>query len=153
MYDELGLGINIYLKQIKFLVVLLMLCSILSIPTFYLFWMGNRQNSTPDTDIQSFSLNSLRVLLSSLSLANLSEKQKDQIMLPIDGSVQTVRLDCFTAQISELAFYGVATPDSFSVTGRDKSYQCERKKQDFFDKFCKGEQMCNLNVDMGKRAL
>ena len=74
-------------------------------------------------------------------------------MLPINGSVQTVRLDCFTAQISELAFYGVATPDSFSVTGRDKSNQCEREKQDFFDKFCKGKQLCNLNIDTGKRAL
>lgn len=74
-------------------------------------------------------------------------------MLPIDGTVQTVSLDCFTAQIAELPFYGVATPDSFSVTGRDSTLTCEREKQDFFNKFCKGQRQCNLNVDLGKRAL
>lgn len=38
--DELGLGISIYFKQLKALLLMLFVCFLLSIPSMVLFWNG-----------------------------------------------------------------------------------------------------------------
>ena len=39
--DELGLGLTIFFKQLKWLSFFLIVCTILSIPSYILFWSGN----------------------------------------------------------------------------------------------------------------
>ena len=39
--DELGLGLTIFFKQLKWLTFFLAICTILSIPSYILFWSGN----------------------------------------------------------------------------------------------------------------
>jgi hypothetical protein len=39
--EELGLGMSIYFKQLKFMSILFLLFSLFSIPAFWLFYSGN----------------------------------------------------------------------------------------------------------------
>ena len=39
--QELGLGISIYFKQLKNLILVLLICTVLSLPSFYLYSVGN----------------------------------------------------------------------------------------------------------------
>lgn len=44
--DELGLGISIYFKQLKALVIMMTVCSLLSIPSLVLFWNGDYNDAS-----------------------------------------------------------------------------------------------------------
>ena len=68
---ELGTGVSIYFKQMKNLIILLFICTLLSMPAYVLFYSGRTLNN-PDTQVegQGFEFDSF---LGSLSLANIGE--------------------------------------------------------------------------------
>jgi hypothetical protein len=51
--EELGLGITLYFKTLKQLVIFMILCTILSIPSFAFYWTG-RQGTTVWKDSKVF---------------------------------------------------------------------------------------------------
>lgn len=67
----MGAGVSIYFKQLKNLIVMLLLCTLLSTPAFVLFWSGKSLNN-PDTQIdgENYSFNTY---IAALSLANLGD--------------------------------------------------------------------------------
>ena len=68
--ENLGVGVSIYFKQLKNLIILMCICTLLSMPAFVLFWSGRSLNN-PDTQEGSMTLD---IFIASLSLANLGEK-------------------------------------------------------------------------------
>ena len=65
--EELGIGISIYFKQLKCLVFMLLVCTILSIPSYVMFWYGEAQFSNGIQASKSF--------FASLTLGNLGQSQ------------------------------------------------------------------------------
>lgn len=51
--EELGLGITLYFKTIKQLILFFLVCTVLSLPSFAFFWTG-RQGSTVWKDSKVF---------------------------------------------------------------------------------------------------
>ena len=68
----MGVGVSIYFKQLKNLIMSLIVCTLLSLPAYTLFWSGNTINN-PDTHIEGSTL-SLAKYIASLSLANIGER-------------------------------------------------------------------------------
>ena len=64
--DELGLGMSIYFKQLKNLILMLLVCTILSIPSYVLFWSG-----TPSAN--KFAIEDPKVFFSTFTLGNLGQ--------------------------------------------------------------------------------
>ena len=62
--DELGLGISIYFKQLKALVIMLSVCVLLSIPSMILFYHGS-YNVTTD------GFRDTKSMFASLTLGNI----------------------------------------------------------------------------------
>ena len=60
--------------------ILNLICTVLSIPSYILFWRGKVINN-PQTNPGLLNFNEL---ISSLSLANLGDTEKDLIMLDLD---------------------------------------------------------------------
>ena len=64
--DELGLGMSIYFKQLKNLVLMLAICTILSLPSYVLFWSGDPSNN-------KFSIEDPKAFFSTFTLGNLGQ--------------------------------------------------------------------------------
>ena len=64
--DELGLGMSIYFKQLKNLTLMLIICTLLSLPAYVLYWSGNRSNN-------SFSIEDPKAFFSTFTLGNLGQ--------------------------------------------------------------------------------
>lgn len=67
---ELGVGVSVYFKQLKNLVVILLICTILSMPAYVLFYSGHSLNNPDLKQDSSFDLNTS---LAAISLANLGQ--------------------------------------------------------------------------------
>lgn len=65
----MGVGVSIYFKQLKNLIVITFLCTLFSMPAFILFWSGNLLNN-PDTTVDGINFNTF---IASISLANLGD--------------------------------------------------------------------------------
>ena len=97
--DELGLGISIYFKQLKALVIMLIGCLLLSIPSFILFWHGS-YNELSDT----------KSLLASTTLGNLGQRSYFQCKsTSLDQMKTTVDLYCPFGDISSIAAFGTGS--------------------------------------------
>ena len=60
-YQKLGLGVNIYLKQLKSLVCLFFICSLISVPSFILYYYGGDTTTVKDS----------KTLFSTFTLGNI----------------------------------------------------------------------------------
>jgi hypothetical protein len=81
--EELGLGITLYFKTLKQLVIFMILCTLLSIPSFAFYWTG-RQGSNVWKDS--------KVFFSTFTLGNLGQSSNactkedfNQSLLPWNG--------------------------------------------------------------------
>ena len=94
---ELGVGVSLYFKQLKNLVIILFLCTMFSMPAYLLFWSGEVINNpyTPEAG-QGLSFNGY---LASLSLANLGEKSSRNLKLSLKKTLGAQKLDFATQQV------------------------------------------------------
>ena len=142
---ELGVGVSIYFKQLKNLMMIFFLCTILSVPAFILFWSGRHLNN-PDTSTDSgFRLNTF---IASLSLANLGQKSINLDQLDLKENDSIVEMFCETGIIGKISAYGIAqkletsTVDYFADTycGLDIT----RTNREPFNNDCLGKQFCSI---------
>ena len=98
--DELGLGISIYFKQLKALVIMLVVCTLLSIPSLILFYSGGYN------DI-SEGLRDTKSLFAAFTLGNIGQRSSIQCRsLPLSQLKTSVDLYCNFGEISALAAFG-----------------------------------------------
>ena len=111
--DELGIGISIYFKQLKALVIMLVVCTLLSIPSFVLFWHGSYN------DI-SEGMRDTKSLLASVTLGNLGQRSYFQCKsYSLEQMRTTVDLYCPFGDISSIAAFG---------TGSKSENRCNQNK-------------------------
>ena len=94
------------------MVIILLLCTLLSMPAYILFWSGNVINNPDRKGDNNFDLNSS---LATISLANLGEKSQMVLEIPLSNPNKTqhsLDLFCDQASIGPIDFqkYGVALP-------------------------------------------
>ncbi|CDW91797.1 UNKNOWN [Stylonychia lemnae] len=136
---ELGVGISVYFKMLKFFMVLMLWFAFLSIPSYFLYYTGN------ETEEKS---NSIKFFLSAFSLGNI-------------GQQVNVRLFCSYGSLDDLKIYGLGknktkcpkdTFDVLNVDGQCNSdtmnYQYQRKVNDRFQSDCHGEKSCNFTISI-----
>ena len=82
---ELGVGVSVYFKQLKNLIIILLLCTLLSMPAYNLFWSGRVINNPDRTTNQGFNLNTG---LAAISLANIGEKSTMELELNLNRKEQ-----------------------------------------------------------------
>jgi len=100
--EELGLGISIYFKQLKALVIMLFVCVLLSIPSFILFTNGGYNDTT-----EGFT-----EVFAALTLGNIGQSSSLHCnSLPLDQMRTEVNLFCTFGEISALAAFGTGTKD------------------------------------------
>lgn len=66
----MGVGVSIYFKSLKNLVVILTIATMLSAPAYLLFWSGRTLNNPDKSAEESLSFSKF---IASLSLANIGE--------------------------------------------------------------------------------
>ena len=62
--DELGLGISLYFKQLKFFIMMMFVCTLLSLPAYLFYWSVNKSESSliyedPKSFFSTFTLGNL----------------------------------------------------------------------------------------------
>ena len=78
----MGVGVSVYFKMLKNLTIITILCTLLSVPAYVLFWSGRSLNNPDSKDQeQAFQLNTY---IASLSLANLGEASYNILELPVN---------------------------------------------------------------------
>ena len=77
MGEELGVGVSIYFKLLKNMVFINLLFTILSIPSYILFWHSNDLN---ERSAEGLNFNES---LAALTLANLGESSSESIKLGV----------------------------------------------------------------------
>lgn len=68
--EELGLGINIYFKQLKALIIMLSVCCVLSIPSFVLFWHGSYNN------VSEGAIRDTKSIMAAMTLGNVGYRSE-----------------------------------------------------------------------------
>lgn len=106
---NLGVGIGIYFKQLKTLMCMLMVCTILSVPAFVLFWSGQSQGSK-STSSQDLTFSDF---ILGLSLGNLGEQAINTVQLDFADWRQKVELFCETGVIGKINRHGIAMIERF----------------------------------------
>ena len=96
----MGVGVSIYFKQLKNLIVILVLCTLLSLSAYTLFWSGYTINN-PDTQVEGSTL-SVDKLIASLSLANIGERLIKYNELSLSNERQSAELFCETGAIGKI---------------------------------------------------
>ena len=66
----MGVGVSIYFKSLKNMIIILLLCTLFSAPAYVLFWSGFTLNNPNTTADETFSFPNF---IASLSLANIGE--------------------------------------------------------------------------------
>ena len=86
--------------------MIMLACTMLSIPAYVLFWSGRSLNNpdTADQD-QQFHLNTF---IASLSLANLGEKSYNIMEFPLDKDRVPFKMFCLTGKIGRIQDHGIA---------------------------------------------
>lgn len=102
---HLGVGISVYFKLLKFLTILFLWFTFLSIPSYVFYYSGSEQGS---------SHSGFEFALSALSLGNLGHSQAacNYGALRNDTQVAQVYLDCPYGKISNLLQFGLSIPDT-----------------------------------------
>lgn len=91
---------SIYFKQLKALVIMLTVCSLLSIPSLVLFWNGNYNDTTE-------GFRDSKSLFAAFTLGNIGQRSALQCKsLPIDQMRTSVDLYCSFGEIYSLAAFG-----------------------------------------------
>lgn len=62
--ENLGIGVSIYFKQVKSLICMLFVCTLLSLPSYYIFWSARSHDNPAD---------GFNELILALSLGSLGE--------------------------------------------------------------------------------
>ena len=145
--EELGLGISIYFKQLKSLVIMLTVCFLLSIPSLIFFAEGGYNDA-------SDGFRDPKSVFAILTLGNIGQRSSLQCKsLPLNSLRTEVDLFCSFGEISALAAFG---------TGSKNANQCKQNKmkkpniapacdmrpqikEDFKEK-CIGEKNCKFSV-------
>ncbi len=92
--------------MLKNLTVITILCTLLSVPAYVLFWSGRSLNNPDSKDQeQAFQLNTY---IASLSLANLGEASFNILELPLDRETAIVKMFCETGVIGRLSSHRIA---------------------------------------------
>ena len=66
----MGVGVSIYFKSLKNMIIILFICTMLSMPGYLLFHSGRVLNNPDKTVDESFNF---PIFIASLSLANIGE--------------------------------------------------------------------------------
>ena len=151
---ELGVGVSVYFKQLKNLVVILLLCTLLSLPAYMLFWSGRLINNPDRTVDQGFSINTG---LAAISLANLGEKSSMLLALNPKLASQQVEMYCETGAIGAVTEHGVALPfenseeaEYFGDTYCDIAV--ENRNALAFQRECAGKGHCEMDWQLPAQA-
>jgi len=115
----MGVGVSIYFKSLKNMVVILLICTLLSLPAYLLFWSGRTLNNPDKSADESLSFTTM---IASLSLANIGEisvnlnqlnlyktnlNKTDTLEL---AQVKKFSMFCETGLIGEIEDHGIALP-------------------------------------------
>ena len=105
--DELGLGISIYFKQLKALVIMLSVCVLLSIPSCILFYHGSY-------NVTSEGFRDTKSMFASLTLGNIGHLTSSQCRaFDLDKLEPEVVLECTRGgEISALTAFGTGPKES-----------------------------------------
>ena len=103
---ELGVGVSIYFKTMKNLIAILLICTMLSMPAYILFYSGRTLNN-PDTQIegQGFEFDSF---LGSISLANIGEISTQENIFDLNSASQKAEMFCETGTIGAIQDHFIA---------------------------------------------
>ena len=97
--ENLGIGVSIYFKQVKSLICMLFVCTLLSLPSYFLFWSA-RSHLNPADDFNEFIL--------ALSLGSLGEQQSNTSQLDLQLESQRLEMFCETGVIGQPLKFGAA---------------------------------------------
>ena len=99
--EELGIGISIYFKQLKALVIMLFFCVVLSIPSFILFLNGDYNNISND-------LRDTKSTIAAFTLGNIGHMGSLPCnTLPLNHLTTKIDLQCKFGHIRGLAAFGI----------------------------------------------
>ena len=106
---ELGTGVCLYFKMLKFLMGLFLLFTVLSIPQYYFYWAGNNYlMPQPNTDF-----NSIDYILSSLTIGNLGEAQISCTSSKVSAyKPVSINMTCSFGTFSEVNEFGLSTNET-----------------------------------------
>ena len=93
-FAELGTGVCLYFKMIKYMMGLFLLFTILSIPSYFLYWTGNNYRNRM---YSTSSFMNLDYVLSANSIGNLGESLKSCFSMTVNKPSiqnQTLQLSC-----------------------------------------------------------
>ena len=139
LHTSLGSGMTIYFKQLKNLMILNLICTVLSIPSYILFWRGKVINN-PQTNPGLLNFNEL---ISSLSLANLGDTEKDLIMLDLDMQTQQIALACEGGNIGRYEEYFIAgPPQNGQLEDFDEDSVCQLNFKHSINNYEKYQESC-----------
>jgi hypothetical protein len=89
---ELGSGICLYFKMLKFLMGLFFIFTVLSIPKYYFYWSGNNYLTNQNSGID---FSGIDYVLSAVSIGNLGEATKScSPSKVVTNTNMTVNLTC-----------------------------------------------------------
>ena len=126
-HKSLGSGMTIYFKQLKNLMIITLLCTLLSIPSYVFFWRGKVFNNT-ETNPDRLKFNEF---IGSLSLANLGDTVKELMMLNLNMQSQQINLACDGGKIGRYDEYFIAGPPQNGQSGDfDEDSVCQLNFQD-----------------------
>ena len=149
----MGVGVSIYFKQLKNLIVILILCTLLSLPAYILFWYGYTINN-PDTQIEGSTL-SVAQYIASLSLANIGERLIEYNEFNLINERQSAECFCETGSIGIVTRHGIAKKSEKQEEAYIDDTFCDIEFANVNDKTfqaaCHGKQFCEmLFVDINK---
>lgn len=146
---------SIYFKQLKTLMCMFFVFTVLSVPAFALFWSGKSHNRSLSGEATSLVFN--EVILA-LSLGNLGEKALFINELDLKKSSQVVEMFCETGVIGGINKHGIALVERFdnevayfedTYCGTDLSaYNKQQIEDECFDK-----QFCSIKFKIDRAPL
>ena len=114
----MGVGVSIYFKELKNMVFIMLIFTMLSLPAYVLFWSGHTLNDPDRTADESFGFSKF---IASFSLANIGEIAVNINQLDLyreareneerkQAESKIIEMYCETGNIGEIVDYGIALP-------------------------------------------
>ena len=111
---ELGLGISIYFKQLKVLIIFCFLCTLVSIPAYFIFATGEQLGSR-----EAVRTSGLSNFFTRFSLGNVGENQQNWVFVKQNQSDVKVPLACLAGTMNKVPTdYGIGAVKASDQDGK-----------------------------------
>ena len=137
----------LYFKQIKHVIFTFIVCTILSIPSYALFYSGTAWESPDAIEAGGFSN-----FLNKLTLGNLGEQKSNTLDFEYNPRepVKDIYLTCFTGTIGNIDQFGIGlidrTADEQVNIDEDTRCNLELPFEQEFDETCQGNAFCSIRA-------